>query len=84
MAGDVTLTNETVSFNYDRGRVFTVDAMDDEETAGIAFGRLAGEFVRTKWHRKWMRSALRRMRLTAALRKSGGFNRWRRRIDGVD
>ena len=48
VAGDVTLTNETVSFNYDRGRVFTVDAMDDEETAGIAFGRLAGEFVRTK------------------------------------
>ena len=34
VAGDVTLTNETVSFNYDRGRVFTVDAMDDEETAG--------------------------------------------------
>ena len=25
-----------------------VDAMDDEETAGAAFGRLAGEFVRTK------------------------------------
>ncbi|MBR2636349.1 MAG: hypothetical protein IKD34_04795, partial [Oscillospiraceae bacterium] len=34
--------------NYDRGRVFTVDAMDNEETAGVAFGRLAGEFVRTK------------------------------------
>ncbi len=48
VAGDVTLTNETVTFNYDRGRVFTVDAMDDEETAGVAFGRLAGEFVRTK------------------------------------
>ena len=48
VAGDVTLTNETVHFNYDRGRVFTVDAMDDEETAGVAFGRLAGEFVRTK------------------------------------
>ena len=46
--GNVTLTSETVSFNYDRGRVFTVDAMDDEETAGAAFGRLAGEFVRTK------------------------------------
>lgn len=48
VAGDVTLSSETVSFNYDRGRVFTVDAMDDEETAGVAFGRLAGEFVRTK------------------------------------
>ncbi len=48
VSGDVTLTNETVNFNYDRGRSFTVDAMDDEETAGVAFGRLAGEFVRTK------------------------------------
>ena len=46
--GDVTLTNETVTFNYDRGRAFTVDAMDNEETAGIAFGKLASEFVRTK------------------------------------
>ena len=46
--GDVTLTNETVKFNYERGRMFSVDAMDNEETAGIAFGRLAGEFIRTK------------------------------------
>lgn len=46
--GDVTLTNETVAFNYDRGRAFTVDAMDNEETAGVAFGRLSSEFIRTK------------------------------------
>lgn len=46
--GDVTLTNETVTCNFDRGRMFTVDSMDDLETAGIAFGRLAGEFIRTK------------------------------------
>lgn len=46
--GDVTLTNETVSFNYDRGRAFSVDAMDNEETAGVAFGKLASEFIRTK------------------------------------
>lgn len=46
--GDVTLTNETVKFNYDRGRKFTVDAMDNEETAGLAFGKLSGEFIRTK------------------------------------
>lgn len=46
--GDVTLTYETVKFNYDRGRKFTVDAMDDEETAGVAFGKLSSEFVRTK------------------------------------
>ena len=45
--GNVTLTNETVTFNYDRGRAFTVDAMDNEETAGVAFGQLASEFIRT-------------------------------------
>ena len=46
--GDVTMTNETVKCNYDRGRMFTVDNMDNAETAGLAFGRLAGEFIRTK------------------------------------
>lgn len=46
--GDVAVTNETVEFNYDRGRAFTVDAMDNEETAGVAFGKLAGEFIRVK------------------------------------
>ena len=48
VSGDVTLTNETVQCNFDRGRMFTVDTMDNIETAGIAFGRLAGEFIRTK------------------------------------
>ena len=38
--GDVTLTNETVACNFDRGRMFTVDSMDNIETAGVAFGRL--------------------------------------------
>lgn len=46
--GNVTLTNETVTCNFDRGRRFTVDTMDNVETAGIAFGQLAGEFIRTK------------------------------------
>ena len=46
--GDVSLTWETVQFNYERGRMFTVDDMDNEETQNIAFGRLAGEFIRTK------------------------------------
>lgn len=48
VSGDVTMTNETVKCNFDRGRMFTVDAMDNEETAGLAFGRLANEFIRTK------------------------------------
>ena len=46
--GNVTITNETVQFNYDRGRKFTVDAMDNEETAGIAFGKLSSSFIREK------------------------------------
>ena len=46
--GDVTLNWETVQFNYERGRMFSVDNMDNEETQNIAFVRLAGEFIRTK------------------------------------
>lgn len=46
--GSVTLSPETVKYNYERGRMFVVDTMDNEETAGLAFGRLAGEFIRTK------------------------------------
>lgn len=46
--GDVTLTNETVKCNFDRGRMFNVDTMDNLETAGVAFGQLAGEFIRIK------------------------------------
>ena len=48
VAGDVTMTNETVKCNFDRGRSFVVDTMDNLETAELAFGRLAGEFIRTK------------------------------------
>lgn len=48
VSGDVTLTNETVTCNFDRGRMFTVDHMDNAESAGVAFGLLAGEFIRTR------------------------------------
>lgn len=46
VGGDVTLTQETIDFNYERGRMFSVDRIDNEETAGISYGRLAGEFIR--------------------------------------
>lgn len=46
--GDVNGTWETMTLTKDRGRSFQVDAMDDEETIGMAFGTLAGEFIRTK------------------------------------
>lgn len=47
-AGGVTLDYETKKCSYDRGRMFTVDAMDNIESAGLAFGRLSSEFLRTK------------------------------------
>lgn len=46
--GNASLTFETKKPNYDRGRKFNVDAMDDEESAGIGFGMLSSEFMRTK------------------------------------
>lgn len=46
--GDVSLTYETRKFNYDRGRKFEVDTMDNQETEEVAFGMLAAEFMRTK------------------------------------
>ena len=48
VTGDVTLTYETKKCNFDRGRMFQVDTLDNAETAGIAYGRLASEFIRTK------------------------------------
>ena len=44
--GTVTLANTTYQCNYERGRMFTVDNLDNAETAGVAFGRVAGEFIR--------------------------------------
>lgn len=48
VGGDVTMTNETVACNFDRGRMFSIDNLDNAETAGIAYGRLSAEFIRTK------------------------------------
>lgn len=46
--GSASLTWETVKFNYERGRQFAVDDMDNEETVQLAFGKLASTFERTK------------------------------------
>lgn len=46
--GDVSLTIAAHAPNFDRGRKFSVDAMDNEETAGVAFGQLSAQFIRTK------------------------------------
>ncbi len=46
--GSVSLTNETVKCNFDRGRMFNVDNMDNQETANIAFGQLSRAFIQQK------------------------------------
>lgn len=46
--GSVTSTWEELTLSKDRGVELKVDAMDNEETLGQAFGTLAGEFVRTQ------------------------------------
>ena len=47
--GDVTLAYQTMEMTQDRGRGFTVDAMDADESGALdLMSRLAGEFQRTK------------------------------------
>lgn len=46
--GEVVGSWETLTLTRDRGRAFMIDRMDNEETIGMAFGTLAGEFIRTK------------------------------------
>lgn len=46
--GSVDFKFETMKCNFDRGRMFIIDAMDNIETMGMVFGKLASEFVRTK------------------------------------
>jgi hypothetical protein len=46
--GQIVGTWETLTLSKDRGREFNIDRMDDEETLGMAFGTLAGEFMRTE------------------------------------
>lgn len=48
VTGDVTGTWETMTLSKDRGRSFQIDRMDQEETIDMAFGTLAGEFLRTR------------------------------------
>jgi hypothetical protein len=46
--GDVTITWEALTLAASRGREFSIDRMDNEETLGQAFGTLADEFMRTQ------------------------------------
>ena len=44
--GDVTAAWETFKLTEDRGKEFSIDRMDDEETLGMAFGEVTGKFMR--------------------------------------
>ncbi len=46
--GDVTGSWEPYTIEQDRGRSFMIDVMDNDETLGMAFGTLVGEFERTQ------------------------------------
>ena len=46
--GDVTASWRAYEPQWDRGRQFVVDRIDNAESMGMAFGTLAGEFMRTK------------------------------------
>lgn len=46
--GSTNPTWEPFTINIDRGRSFSVDVMDNDETVGMAFGSLLGEFERTR------------------------------------
>lgn len=44
--GDVTAAWETMQLTEERGKEISVDRMDDEETLGLTFGTVTGEFMR--------------------------------------
>ena len=46
--GDATDGWEDYEITQDRGRSFLIDVMDNDETLGMAFGTLVGEFERTQ------------------------------------
>ena len=48
VAGDANLTWQTHTFTQDRGRSFTIDNADNMETAGVAFGALAADFIQQR------------------------------------
>jgi len=46
--GSVSLEWKTVQYNYDRGTKISVDAMDNQESFNLAFGKAGAELVRTR------------------------------------
>lgn len=44
--GDITAAWETIKLTEERGKELSIDRMDDEETLGLAFGTVTGNFMR--------------------------------------
>ena len=44
--GDITVTWETIKLEEERGKELSIDRMDNEETLGMAFGEVTGQFIR--------------------------------------
>lgn len=48
VSGDVTFAWETHTFSQDRGRTFSIDAVENMETIDAAFASVTGQFIRTQ------------------------------------
>ena len=46
--GDITATWETLQLTEERGKEISIDRMDNEETLGMTFGAVTGDFMRTQ------------------------------------
>ena len=44
--GDITASWETLTLTEERGKELSIDRMDDEETLGMVFGTVVGQFMR--------------------------------------
>ena len=44
--GDITASWETMKLTQERGKEISIDRMDDEETLGMVFGTVTGNFMR--------------------------------------
>lgn len=46
--GNTRLSWETIKYDKERSQVLTIDRLDNQESMDMVFGRLGGEFIRTK------------------------------------
>ncbi len=69
-AGDITAEWETMTLSVERGRAFTLDRMDNEETLGLVLGNLIRE-----WMRVYVAPELDAYRFAEYFTATDGYNR---------